>query len=119
MEVDISKLYILDTQVNCSDIRPILKDIDPELEIEFIGNKYIITHRGMYFMQVDYGQMDRKYMQEIRKIVWINKNGSMLEEIDKNNEKIEKSHDRDLSNLAECMAKDLRKPLLDAIDYGR
>jgi hypothetical protein len=119
MDIDINKLCIFDSQANCSEIRSVLKEIDTDFDVEFIAGKYIVTHKGNYFTQVNYGEFCRNTMENIRKTVWINKHGSVLEEIDKNNEKIEKSHDRDLSNLAECMAKDLRKPLLDVIDYGR
>jgi hypothetical protein len=119
MDIDLTNLYIFDSQANCSEIRPILKDIDPDFDVEFISGKYIITHKGNYFSQVNYGEFDRNTMENFRKVVWMNLNGNILDEIEKNNEKIDKSHERDLSNLSECMAKDLRKPLLNAVDYGR
>jgi hypothetical protein len=105
----------------CTDLRTILKDIDTDLDISFDyeSEKYTIYHKQAYFMNIPFGEFDRKKVEEIRKVVWLNVNGNVLDDIDKNNEKVEQSHDRDLSNLAECMAKDLRKPLLDAIDYGR
>lgn len=105
----------------CCELRKILKEIDEDLDISFDYNaeKYTIYHKQAYFTNVPYGDFSREKIAEIRKIVWLNVNGDVLTDLEKHNENIDKAHDRDLSNLAECMAKDLRRPLLNAIDYGR
>jgi hypothetical protein len=101
----------------CSDLRPILKEIDKDFDISFdwCTEKYTVTHKGNYFMQVKYGEFDRKTVDNIRKAVWLNKTGRVFDEIDRHNAKVEASKDREISNMAECMAKDIRKPLLNMV----
>lgn len=108
-------------EAKCKDIRPILKEIDKDFDISFNFHTetYLITHKDFPFMTVPYGQFTRETVENIRKAVYININGNVLEEIDQNNAKVEARKDKEISDLAECMAKDLRKPLINAIDYGR
>lgn len=104
----------------CKDLRPILKEIDKELDISFNqeAEMYIITHKGMYFMSVKYGEFDRKTVESIRKTVWTNINSNIVDEIEVHNSKIDAQKDRELSNMAESMAKDIRKPLAEAYYHG-
>lgn len=107
-------------EAKCKELRPLLKEIDPDFDINwnFPQETYTITHKGYFFMNVNYGEFDRKTFENIRKIVWQNIHGTIFDDIDKHNEKIEKAQDRHLSNIAETMAKDMRKPLADLYYHG-
>lgn len=59
----------------------------------------------------------RELVQEIRQIVWLNENGNVLEEVEKNNAKVEQDRENKATDLHYQMAKDIRKPLLKEI-YG-
>lgn len=112
-------LYMFNAK--CDEIRPILKEIDSDFDISFnvYHETYLITHKDFPFMTVPYGEFTRETIENIRKAVYINVNGDVIEEVEDNNKKIEESKDREYNNMIECMAKDIRKPLINAIDYGR
>lgn len=104
----------------CRDIRPLLKEIDKDFEIVFNykTEKYEIMHNGMLFQTVPFGQFDRKLLADIKHTVWLNRTRQLLDYIDKQNERVEASEDRKLSNYAEALAKDLRRPLINNYYYG-
>lgn len=97
-----------------------IKTIDSNLELVYKGNgNYVITHKGKYFMGVEHSQLDARIVSHVRKMVYINKHGDIEADMDKNNSKAEKDHENKISNMAHDMAVNLRKPLLNKIDYGR
>lgn len=102
---------------NCSEIRPLLQDIEPGFEVDFDFDResYLITHNGVAFQTVPYAEMDRELIARIRHTVWLNKTGQLLDYCEKSEEKVRKAEDRVQELYAECLAKDLRKPLLN--DY--
>lgn len=98
----------------CSDKRRILKDIDIDFDIgfEYENERYVITHKGFPFQYVKLGDFTRSILDHIRKMVWINKNGSIIDEIDSHNAKIEGKHDRKLEDMIRQFSKDIRKSLI-------
>lgn len=105
----------------CKEIRPILKQIDSDFDISFNPHteSYLVTHKDFPFTNIPYGQFTRQTIEHIRKAVYININGNVMEEIDEHNAKVEASKERKFQDLTACMANDIRRPLLNAIDYGR
>lgn len=105
---------------DCNALRRLLQDINPKFDIEFNyeTKKYTIYHNGAFFMNVDYGAFTRETFTDIRKVVYQNENGTVFEEMDKHNEKIEASIEKDRENFAESLAKDIRKSVVKAIDHG-
>lgn len=101
---------------NCRDIRPHLKAIDHLFDIEFNYDTatYSIYFNGYLFRSAPFS-MDKRDIDDVRKTYWINVNGNPFEEVDKNNERAQIAEDRRIHNLAEDLAKDIRKPLLNAI----
>jgi len=104
----------------CKELIPILKEIEKGFDItfDFVSESYTITHNGSYFQRVPYGQFDRNLVAEIRRSVWLNTNGNVIDEIEKNNSRIDASMDRAQSLYAESLAKDLRRPLINDYLYG-
>jgi len=97
---------------NVEEKRKILKEINPDFDIEFYPEKeaFEITHKGHYFMSVPYGEFTRDTVNHIRYMVWLNENGSVTDEIDKHNEKLEISQEKNMEDMSYWLAKDLRKP---------
>jgi hypothetical protein len=104
---------------NVEDKRRILKEIDNDFDIEFYPEKmaFEITHKGHYFMSVPFGEFTRDTVNHVRKMKWLNENGSVTDEIDKHNAKLEESKEKEIEDMAYWMAKDMRKPLVKEI-YG-
>lgn len=104
---------------NVEEKRSILKDIDPYFDIEFYPEKvaFEITHKGHYFMSVPFGEFTRDTVSHVRKMKWLNENGSVTDEIDRHNEKLEHDKEKQIEDMAYCMAKDIRKPLIKEV-YG-
>jgi len=101
----------------CSDIRPILQEIEPGFDItfDFDTEEYHITHNGTLFQRVPYGAVTRELIAKIRHTVWLNKTGQLIEYCEKSERTVAAAEDRAQELYAECLAKDLRKPLLN--DY--
>lgn len=102
---------------NVEDKRQILKDIDKDFDIEFYPEKmaFEITHKGHYFMSVAFNEFTRDTITHVRKMKWLNENGSVTEEIDKHNELNKLAKEKEIENIAYCMAKDIRKPLIKQV----
>ena len=104
---------------NVEDKRRLLKEIDVDFDINFDidTEHYYITHKDFPFMKVPWNGFDRSVVDHIRKVVYINRNGNILDEIDSNNSKVDKSNENRISDMARQLAKDIRKPLLKEV-YG-
>jgi len=98
---------------SCSSIRKIVKAIDRRFDVYYDAdiNKYVITQYNNYFGSIAPKDLNRDFFDNMRKTIWININGSILDEIDKNNEKIRKENEEKENNIISCMARDLYKPL--------
>lgn len=105
------------SDANCSEILPILQEIEPGFDIDFDFDleRYRITHNGTVFQFVPYGDLTRELIAQIRHTVWLNKTGQVLDYCEKSEARVAAAEDRAQSLYAECLAKDLRKPLLN--DY--
>ena len=99
---------------DCNDIRRVLKDIDPlfDIDFNFDTESYTIYFNGYFFRTVPYGEFTADTAQDIRKVLWTNTNGDIMREVEENNEQIEKRTERERSDLAYNLAKDIQKPLL-------
>lgn len=99
---------------NVEDKRRIIKDINQDFDINFCldTETYLITHKGYPFMRVKWNEFTRETIYHIRHMVYLNENGSIEDEIEKNNCKVDKHNDNRLMDMARQMAKDIRKPLL-------
>ena len=100
------------------DKQRMLKEISPDFEISFdmIHEEYYISHKGFPFRRVNMDGFTRELVQEIRQIVWLNENENVMEEVDKNNSKIEQDRENKATDLNYQMAKDIYKPLRKAIN---
>lgn len=96
-----------------------IKTIDTNLDIHYAGNGiYNIEHRKEYFMTVEREDLNPGLINKVREIVYRNNNADILAEIEANNNKIEKGKQKDLENINESFAKEV-KPLMKRIaDYG-
>ena len=74
-------------------------------------NKYVITQYENYFDSVSPAELCKDFFDRLRKIVWINIYGSIVDEIDKNNAKIEEANEKKVADVTENLAKDIYKPL--------
>jgi hypothetical protein len=101
------------------DKEQILKEISPDLGISFdcIYDEYLIVHKGFPFQRVGVDGFTRELVNDIKKIVWLNENGNVMDEIEKNNSKLEVDRENKATEINYQMAKDIRKPLLKEI-YG-
>ena len=97
----------------CNTIRHVVKDIDTRFDVYYDAdaNKYIITQYDNYFDSVSPNDLCKDFFDRLRKIVWINMYGSIIDEIDKNNAKIEEAKEKEATNVTENLAKDIYKPL--------
>ena len=104
----------------CREIRRELHDIDDRFDIAFDHEaaEYHVTFNEGLFAKVKYGEVDRALIADWRHTVWLNKRGEILDYVDQQNEKAEAEEDRKLSNMAEALAKDIRRPLIDNYLYG-
>jgi hypothetical protein len=90
------------------NVKDRIRSIDNELDMEYQGEgNYIITHKGGYFMGVRKEELNQRLVDRVRKIVWTNNHKDMLEEIDKNNQKLEESKQRRNEDMVQAMADDL------------
>jgi signal transduction histidine kinase len=105
----------------CHHVRPILKQIDENFEVAFNyeTEKYHITYNDAPFQTVPYGELTRELFDDIRHTVWLNRRGEILSYVDAQNEKMEAAEERRQSNMAEALAHDLRRPLIESHLYGR
>ena len=99
---------------DCRAIRPHLKDIDKLFDIAFNYDNecYIIYFNGGVFQVLPWKFIDANTIEKIRKVYWENVNGDPFAEVDANNERIEKSNDRQREDIVYELAKDMRKAIL-------
>ncbi len=97
----------------CNTIRRVVKDIDDRFDVYYDADakRYIITQYDNYFDSVSPDELCKDFFDRLRKIVWINIYGSIIDEIDKNNAKIEETKEKEISDVAESLAKDIYIPL--------
>lgn len=97
----------------CNRIRRVVKDIDRRFDVYYDGdlNKYVITQYDNYFDSVSPADLCKGFFDRLRKVVWINVYGSIVDEIEKNNAKIEAEQERKQSDMAQSIAEELYKPL--------
>jgi len=99
------------------DKRRLLQEIDPDFDIDFNVHTetYVITHKGMYFQLVKYGEFTRETLDHIREVVYINRNGDIFKEVDEANEKAEKAKEKAQDDFIKDTAKDIAKPIYKAL----
>lgn len=104
----------------CDEIRPMLKDIDDGFDIDFDWEKerYYIHHKTSVFQTVPFGEVTRKLIADIRRVVWLNKTGQVLDHVERSERRAEARSDRATELWAEAMASDIRRPLLNDYLYG-
>ena len=97
----------------CNTIRRVVKDIDTRFDVYYDAdtNKYVITQYENYFDSVSPTELCKDFFDRLRKTVWININGSIVDEIDKNNAKVEQAKEKEMAELTNNLAKDIYKPL--------
>lgn len=97
----------------CNTIRRVVKDIDNRFDVYYDAdaNKYIITQFENYFDSISPEELCKDFFDKLRKIVWINMYGSIIDEIEKNNAKIEEAEEKKIADVSESLAKDIYKPL--------
>jgi hypothetical protein len=97
-----------------------LKRIDKRFRIGFnyADEKYYIYFKDELFQTVPYGEVTRALIEDIGHTMWLNKQGTITEYVDGQNEKLEASKDREITNMAEALAKDIRRPLINNYYYG-
>lgn len=94
-----------------------IKTIDKNLSVKYIGNgQYEVLHNKYHFMTVPREKLTDETIKNIREVVWKNRHADILEEVERNNNKIEASKQRDIDNTIESMAKEIR-PLVRRLDY--
>ena len=98
-------------------IRDRLRRFDSDFDIEYNKGKYTVTHKGVYFMSVNLGELDERTLKHIEKQVWLNRQNLIAQEIDRHNAKLEREKEKQVEDMAYQMAKDMRKPLVDSIYY--
>lgn len=97
----------------CNRIRQVVKDIDKRFDCYYDGdnNKYVITQYDNYFDSVSPTDLCKDFFDKLRRVVWINIYGSIGEEVDKHNAKLEQESEAKKENIIHEMAKDMYKPL--------
>jgi hypothetical protein len=102
-----------------ADKQRIMKEISPDFDVTFdvAFEEYCISHKDVLFRRVPVDGFTRQEVEEIRRVVWINENGNILEEVDNANEKRELDNEKKASDLYYQMAQDIRKPLIKEV-YG-
>lgn len=102
---------------NTYDKKRVLREIDEDFDITFnvASEDYHITHKGFLFQVVKWGEFTRDVVNNIRRVVWLNKNGDVAGEIDKHNANEEFKKEKKLEDMAYNMAKDIVKPLSEVI----
>lgn len=97
----------------CNRIRRVVKDIDKRFDVYYDCelNKYIITQYDNYFDSVSPCDICKDFFDRLREVVWINIYGSISDEVDKHNAKIEEEKEKKENEAIRNMAEDLYKPL--------
>jgi hypothetical protein len=97
-----------------------IKVIDRNLDLRYDGNgKYTITHNGKYFMRVPHDELDQRTVNHVRRMVYMNRHNLLEKDLLEKEMKQEIAEEKRIADLAQCMAEDIRRPLIDKVDYGR
>ena len=110
-----TKMFGVDRNgANCYEIRPILQGIDPLFDIEFNYDteSYVIYFNGGFFQSTPWREFDRKTIEKIADVYWINTHCDIIAEVDKHNEKIKKSEENKRDDMIHELAKDMQKAIL-------
>ena len=110
-----TKMFGIDKNgANCCEIRPILQNIDPLFDVEFNydAESYIIYFNGGFFQSTKYDEFTRETIERIGEVYYINTHGDILKEVEINNEKIDKSKERERGDMIHELAKDMKKAIL-------
>jgi len=101
----------------CDELRPDIKSIDSDFDIFFdvTEESYHIMHRDVRFQTVHHTGITQELFEHLRHIVYLNKNGLVLDHLEEHELKEELKEEKRLSDMAEDMAKNLRRPLIN--DY--
>lgn len=104
----------------CDEIRPMLKEIDEkfDLSFDFDNEEYVVTHGESVFDRVSWKGLDRDWIAHTRRVAWLNKTGKVLEEVERSEAAFEASQERATTRMAEAMADDIRRPLVNNLLYG-
>lgn len=106
---------------NCAEIRPVLKAIDEGFDIVFDRDEesYLIMHNGHRFQTVHHTGITMELMDHLRHMTYLNKNGAVLDFVEKQEAKEEANRDRELARYAEAIAKDIHRPVVEDYLYGK
>lgn len=98
----------------CKDIRPHLKAIDPLFEIvfDFDQERYLVYFNGGLLESVPWRDMGRGMLDRLRYVYWLNNNKDPFAEVDKANEKADRTKEKQRDDLIREMSKDLHKAVL-------
>lgn len=114
MEGNMDELRYSRDLAGCNEKRELLKSICTDFDIRFDKHReeYEITHKGFPFQRVAWDGFDKKVVEHIRKTVYINENGNIVDEIDKENAKIDKAKEKEQTDMNIDMAKEIRKAII-------
>ena len=73
---------------------------------------YIIYFNGGFFQSTKYDEFTRDTIERIGEVYYINTHGDILKEVELNNEKIDKSKERERDDMIHELAKDMKKAIL-------
>lgn len=95
--------------MDIEDINERLYNTNVDLKSEFNEkeHKYIVYHKGFYFMSIPYNEFHEKTFEHIRKTIWINENTNILDGIDSWNDKYLKSIDLKIEEIENEASKDI------------
>lgn len=99
--------------------RKILREIDKDFQIEVcpISETYKVTHRGGHFQTIPWTDFTKETVENIRKTVYTNRNGSIIEELDEHNFKREQAIQKQKDEMIHETAKEVGKPLYNLLKY--
>jgi len=89
------------------EIKQLIKDINSDMDITFDGKVYTITHKEKLFQVIPFAQFDRETLNDIRKTVWMNENKCILDEIDRNNDKLDNDKQKNIDERGNQTARDM------------
>ena len=95
----------------CDTIREQLRNFDPLFDVAIDNDTadIVIWHNGALFQRTPCEEFDRKTIQEIGRVVWLNLYGDVLSEIDAHNEKLEQSRKQEYDYKMSDIAKDIER----------
>lgn len=100
----------------CDSIRRLIKEIDEVFDVYYDADieKYVITQLDdMIFDSIRHDDLSSDFFYNMRRVVYLNKEQKLLEEINKNNAIAERMKEKKIEDMAYNLAKDIRKPLIN------